>query len=60
VSGGRGRTAANLDDPTVTLAIPVASIAALVGGRSDVPDDVGITGDRRLGRHVLDSMSLLP
>jgi uncharacterized protein (TIGR03083 family) len=60
VSGGRGQSAANLDDPTVTLAIPVASIAALVGGRSDVPDDVSITGDRQLGRQVLDSMVLMP
>ena len=60
VSGGRGRPAASLDDPTVTLAIPVASIAALVGGRSDVPDDVSVTGDRQLGRHVLDAMALLP
>ena len=60
VSGGRGRLAASPDDPTVTLAIPVASIAALVGGRSDVPDDVGITGDRQLGREVLDSMVLMP
>ena len=60
VSGGRGRPAADLHDPTVTLAIPVTSIAALVGGRSDVPDDVSISGDRQLGRHVLDSMILMP
>ena len=60
VSGGRARPAASLDDPTVTLAIPVASIAALVGGRSDVPDDVSVTGDRQLGRHVLAAMALLP
>ena len=60
VSGGRGRPTADLDNPTVTLAIPVASIAALVGGRSDVPDDVTITGDQQLGRQVLDSMVLMP
>jgi uncharacterized protein (TIGR03083 family) len=60
VSGGRGRPAADLNDPTVTLAIPAASIAALIGGRSDVPDDVGVTGDRQLGRRVLDSLGLMP
>lgn len=60
VAGGRGRMAADLQDPAVSLAIPVPSFAALVGGRSDMPDDVGITGDRQLGRRVLESMSLMP
>jgi uncharacterized protein (TIGR03083 family) len=60
VSEGRGRPVADLSDPTVTLAIPVASIAALVGGRSDAPDDAVITGDRQLGRCVLGSMALMP
>jgi hypothetical protein len=44
----------------VSLAIPVASFAALAGGRSDVPGDVGITGDGQLGRRVLQSMGIMP
>jgi hypothetical protein len=44
----------------VTLAIPAATFAALMGGRSDAPGDAGITGDRRLGQRVLDSMGILP
>ncbi len=60
VTGGRGRVAADPRDATVTLAVPVASFAALVCGRSDVPDDVGITGDRQLGQRVLQSMGIMP
>ncbi len=60
VAGGRGRITDELRDPTVSLAIPVPSFAALVGGRSDVLDDIGIDGDRELGRRVLDSMNLMP
>ena len=44
----------------MTMAIPVTTFAALVGGRSDVPDDAGIAGDRELGLRVLDSLGLLP
>jgi hypothetical protein len=43
------RLAADLQDATVSLVIPVATFAALVRGHSDVPDDVAITGDRQLG-----------
>ena len=60
VAGGRGRLAADPRDATVSLAIPVASFAALAGGRSDVPGDVGITGDGQLGRRVLQSMGIMP
>ena len=52
--------AADAGGATVGLAIPVTTFAALAGGRSDVPDDVRITGDEALGRRVLASMGLLP
>ncbi len=60
VAGGRGRLAADLRHPSVSLAIPVATFAALIGGRSDTPGDTDITGDRQLGQRVLESMGLLP
>jgi uncharacterized protein (TIGR03083 family) len=60
VTGGRGRQTADPREATVTLVIPVATFAALVNGRSDVPDDVAITGDRSLGQRVLESMGLMP
>jgi uncharacterized protein (TIGR03083 family) len=60
VAGGRGSLAADPRGATVTMVIPVTTFAALVGGRSDVPDDVGITGDRQLGRRILESMGLMP
>jgi uncharacterized protein (TIGR03083 family) len=60
VAGGRGRRADDLRDPTVSLTMPVATFAALIGGRSDAPGDVSITGDRPLGQRVLQSMTLLP
>ncbi len=60
VTGGQGRLAADPHDPTVALAIPVATFAALVNGRCDVPDDAGITGDRQLGQRVLESMGFIP
>ena len=37
VAGGRGRRAADPGDATVDLAVPVATFAALAGGRADVP-----------------------
>jgi hypothetical protein len=52
--------AADPGDATVTLAVPVATFAALVGGRADVPADTVISGDQRLGRRVLESMAFLP
>jgi hypothetical protein len=36
------------------------TFAALMGGRADAPDDAVITGDRELGRRVLESMGVLP
>jgi uncharacterized protein (TIGR03083 family) len=60
VAGGRGRLAADPGDATVTLAVPVATFAALVGGRADAPADTVISGDQRLGRRVLESMAFLP
>jgi len=60
VAGGRGSLAAGPDGATVSLAIPVTTFAALVGGRTDVPDDVAITGDQQLGRRVLASLGLMP
>ena len=60
VAGGRGRLAAGPGDATVDLAVQVATFAALVGGRADVPADTVISGDQRLGRRVLESMAFLP
>jgi hypothetical protein len=60
VAGGRGRRAADPGDATVDLAVPVATFAALAGGRADVPADTVISGDQRLGQRVLESMAFLP
>lgn len=60
VAGGRGRPAADPADATVSLVIPVPAFAALVGGRSDMPGGIGITGDHELGRRVLESMGFMP
>lgn len=60
VVDGRGRLAPDPQDATVSLAIPVTTFAALVGGRCDVPADVAIAGDGRLGRRVLESMGFMP
>lgn len=60
MAGGRGRLAANPGDATVNLEVPVATFAALIGGRADVPADTVISGDQRLGRRVLESMAFLP
>ena len=60
MAGGRGRLAANPGDATVNLEVPVATFAALIGGRADVPAETVISGDQRLGRRVLESMAFLP
>ena len=60
VAGGRGRRAADPGDATVDLAVPVATFAALAGGRADVPASTVISGDQRLGQRVLESMAFLP
>jgi len=59
VVGGRGRLTTG-SHPTVSLAIPLATFAALVGGRSDAPADAALSGDHELGQRVLESMSLMP
>lgn len=46
--------------PTVTLSMPVATFAALVGGRSDAPDDVTIAGDRALGDGIVGALGFMP
>ncbi|MEY2420324.1 MAG: hypothetical protein QOI95_391 [Acidimicrobiaceae bacterium] len=48
------------DEVTVALVIPPATFAALVGGRSDVPDDVVINGDEALGRAIVAQLGFLP
>jgi uncharacterized protein (TIGR03083 family) len=60
VTAGRGRAAAGPGHATTTLAMPVATFAALMGGRSDVPGHADVTGDRQLGQRMLDSMGILP
>jgi hypothetical protein len=46
--------------PTVRLAMPATTFGALVGGRSDAPDDVVIDGDVELGRRIVGSLAFLP
>ena len=61
VEGGRAHPVDALDgEPTVTLAMPATTFAALVGGRTDAPDDVAITGDEDLARRIIDNLGFLP
>jgi uncharacterized protein (TIGR03083 family) len=48
------------ETPTVALSIPPSTFAALVGGRSDTPDDAVIKGDESLGRAILAQLAFLP
>jgi uncharacterized protein (TIGR03083 family) len=48
------------ENVTVALTIPPTTFAALVGGRSDVPDDVMISGDEPLGKAIVDQLGFLP
>jgi len=57
---GRARPTEVLDAPTTVLAMSSPTFAAHVGGRSDAPADVDITGDAALGRRVLAALSFLP
>jgi len=61
VTGGRAKL---VDDaptsPTVRLSMPPTTFAALVGGRTDVPDDVVVSGDTALGDAVLAALGFLP
>ncbi|HEX2849862.1 MAG TPA: maleylpyruvate isomerase family mycothiol-dependent enzyme [Acidimicrobiales bacterium] len=61
VAGGRARPLDSAPaQPTVHLSMPATTFAALVGGRSDAPDDVVITGDVALGRRIRDALGFLP
>lgn len=61
VVDGRARPAAAPDgEPTVTVAMPATTFAALVGGRTDAPQDVSVTGDEELGRRVVANLGFLP
>ncbi|HEX4867261.1 MAG TPA: maleylpyruvate isomerase family mycothiol-dependent enzyme [Acidimicrobiales bacterium] len=61
VVDGRARATTELDgEPTVRLSMPATTFAALVGGRSDAPDDVAIAGDEELGRRIVASLAFLP
>lgn len=58
---GRAKVVDALDgEPTATIAMPATTFAALVGGRTDAPDDVIITGDAELGRRVVDNLGFMP
>jgi uncharacterized protein (TIGR03083 family) len=61
VVGGRGQLAAEApSDPTVVLGMDAPTFVALVGGRSDAPTDIELTGDADLGRRIVDQMAFLP
>ena len=61
VVDGRGRAIDPATDrSTVELVMPATTFAALVGGRTDAPDDVVIHGDVELGRRVVDVLGFLP
>jgi uncharacterized protein (TIGR03083 family) len=61
VVDGRAREAApSAAEPTVTLSLAPSTFAALVGGRSDAPDDARIGGDEVLGRTILSCLAFLP
>jgi uncharacterized protein (TIGR03083 family) len=53
-------TAASSAEPTVTLSLAPSTFAALVGGRSDVPDNTVIVGDQALGQTILSHLAFLP
>ena len=61
VTDGRANTVDQLPgEPTATLTMPATTFAALVGGRSDVPDDVEVAGDAALAQRVLDTLGFMP
>jgi uncharacterized protein (TIGR03083 family) len=61
VVDGRARTTPRTpEDVDVALTIPPATFAALVGGRSDVPGDVEITGNAMLGQTILEQLAMMP
>ncbi len=61
VVDGRGRERdGDPDTWTVRLVMPATTFAALVGGRSDAPDDVAIDGDVELGRKIVGALGFMP
>ena len=61
VEGGRGSVVDDSSaEPTVRMTMPATTFAALVGGRSDAPDDVRIEGDTELGERIIASLGFMP
>lgn len=61
VVDGRARAPEAIDgDPAVRLSMPATTFGALVGGRTDAPGDVAISGDEELGRRIVANLGLLP
>ena len=61
VSGGRAAAVDEIAEPApVTLAMSAPTLAAIVGGRSDAPDDVVVQGDAELAEAVLAALPFLP
>jgi uncharacterized protein (TIGR03083 family) len=61
VEGGRAKPVDALPgEPTTTLTMPASTFAALVGGRSDAPDDVVVQGDAELAQRVLGALGFMP
>jgi MDMPI C-terminal domain len=61
VVDGRARVASTEPAaPTVTLTMPATTFAALVGGRTDAPHDVEISGDVALGDAVVAHLGFMP
>ena len=61
VAGGRAGVVDQLPGPaTVELSLSAPTFAALVGGRSDAPDDVVVTGDADLGAAVVAALGFMP
>jgi uncharacterized protein (TIGR03083 family) len=61
VESGRARPAEDLDgEPTATITMSAVTFTALVGGRSDAPDDALVEGDTDLGRAVIAHLGFMP
>lgn len=61
VADGRAHPADLADEePTVTLTMSAPTFAAHVGGRSDAPGDITITGDAPLGRIIVANLGFMP
>jgi uncharacterized protein (TIGR03083 family) len=61
VANGRGSIVADaVEAPTVRIAMPAPTFAALTGGRTDIPHDVRINGNQDLGQAIVNAMGFLP